>query len=100
MPCGHATLTWYGYTACGGTHYGCTHYGGTHYGGTHYGCTHYGRHAQRAQGLRLQDAASALRASLSSERCARGERRREARALELRELSVARVASAQVPFYG
>ena len=66
----------------------------------HCGCTHYGRHAQRAQGLRLQDAASALRASLSSERCARGERRREARALELRELSVARVASAQVPFYG
>ena len=39
-----------------------------------------------------QDAASALRASLSSERCARGERRRPAargeRALELRELNV------------
>eukprot|EP00964_Phaeocystis_antarctica_P047263 scaffold27336_cov63-Phaeocystis_antarctica.AAC.7 len=58
------------------------------------------RHAERAQGLRLQDAASALRASLSSERCARGERRRETRALELREINVARVASAQAPLYG
>ena len=58
------------------------------------------RHAERAQGLRLQDAASALRASLSSERCARGERRRETRALEQREINVARVASAQAPLYG
>ena len=40
------------------------------------------RHAERAHELRLQRAASTCRASLRSERRARMERRREARALE------------------